>query len=133
MVPGVTDSDVGTPREDSPAVQELRNHLVNRGAYINDAIVCADIHIADGVSYRGVKTVRDLKKDEVLVSIPESLLLSVRSAKRDPDIHQAIRGAAPNAMRDQLSDQQLLAVRACPFPALCSVFFIVDLLEISDR
>jgi hypothetical protein len=55
----------------------------------------------DDGSYRGVKAVRDLEKDEVLLSIPEPLLLSVRSARRDPDVARA---------GTNLTDQQLLSV-----------------------
>ncbi len=98
--------DRGT--RDSGAILTLREHLVDRGAYINDGIACADIVSGDGFSYRGVRALRDLDRDEVLVSIPEPLLLSVRSAKRDPDIQRAIRSVGRVA--SQLSDQSLLAV-----------------------
>ncbi len=101
--------NAGKSAPETGSIRALREHLVERGAFINDGIACVEF-ISGGSSYRGVRAVRDLAKDELLVSIPEPLLLSVRSAKRDPDIQRAVRGAGPFATRIEVTDQQLLAV-----------------------
>ena len=96
------EDDGASTLDDSAEVRTLRRHLVERGAYINDAIVCAAM---DDGSYRGVKAIRDLEKDSVLISIPEALLMSARSAKRDPAIQRATQMATR-----PITDIQLLAV-----------------------
>mgnify|MGYP002628752294 CR=1 FL=1 len=94
------------PMDDDVHVRALRQHLLERGAYINEGIACAAIPSPGSNStYRGVKALRRIGVDEVLVSIPEALLLSVRSARRDEDI-----GRATSTTGSELTDVQLLAV-----------------------
>ena len=100
----------GYSERETGAIRALRHHLIERGAFVSDGIACAEFVSSDGSLYRGVRALRDLDRDELLVSIPEPLLLSVRSAKRDPDIQRAIRITGPDATRIEFTDQQLLAV-----------------------
>ena len=97
--PSVREPALGLDADES--VRALRSFLASRGVYFCDSIVCT----MDDGSYRGVKATRDIEKDAVLLSVPEPLLLSTRSAKRDADITRVIQQT-----RVEISDEQLLAI-----------------------
>jgi hypothetical protein len=100
---GVSQIHNSLERDSEESIRALRSFLESQGALFN-SIVSAQM---DDGSYRGIRATQVIEKDEVILSIPEHLLLSLNSARGDPDIARLL---SLTQNRVALSDEQLLAV-----------------------
>lgn len=83
------------------ATERLRQWCVEQGAYVHRDIWVTRLSSA---AYRGIVAVRDIERNDVLVSIPASILIGKESALRDAEV------AALAAHAACVTDAQLVAI-----------------------